>query len=71
MEAIVCKNNIKLLIFLQSKLQSGEPMDRWINGSMDHLIDRWMDGWVDRLNDQWIDGSMDGWMDQIIYELMD
>ena len=34
MEAMVYKNNIKLLICWQSKLQSGEPMDRWVDGSI-------------------------------------
>ena len=68
MEAIVCKNNIKILIFNNQSYKVG---NQWINGSMDHLIDRWMDGSMDLLNDRWIDGSMDGWLDQMIYELMD
>ena len=67
MEATVYKNNIKILICWQSKLQSGEPIDQWIDGSIDWLMVQWMD----RLNDQWVDGSMDGWMDQMIYESMD
>ena len=47
MKEIVCKNNIKVLICLQSKLQSGEPMDWWIDGS----IDWWIDGWIDWMID--------------------
>ena len=46
MEAIVYKNNIKLLIYWHPKLQSGEPMDRWIDGSIGYM-DRWMDGLMD------------------------
>ena len=83
MEAIVYKNNIKLLVCWQSKSKSGEPMDWWIDGSIG-----WMNWWMDRsmnlIMDQSIewsmerliewsmdgsmDGSMDVWIDQIIYE---
>ena len=53
--------NIKLLICWQSKLQSGEPMDRWNDGSIGSIY-LWfyesMDGWFDGLMDGWMDGSM-------------
>ena len=46
MDGIVYKNNIKILICWQSKLQSGEPMDQWIDGSIG-LMDGWIDGLMD------------------------
>ena len=52
-------NNIKLLICWQSKLQSGEPMDRS------------MDGWFAGFMDGWMDQSMHWSMDQSIEWLMD
>ena len=66
MEAISNKRNIKLLICWQSKLQSREPMDQWIDGLMDQL-DRWIDGlmdygWMDWLIDSLIYGSIDWWI---------
>ena len=71
---MVHKNNIKLLICWQSKLQSGEPMDRWIDGSivlidwwMDGSMDLWMNGWIDRS----INWSMDRLMDILINGLID
>ena len=63
MEAIVYRNNIKLLICLPSKLQSGEPMDRWIDGSIGWMV-RWIDGSMDRSINAWIDGLIDQWIDQ-------
>ena len=45
-EAIVYKNNISFSICWQLKLQSGEPMDQWIDGSMDQFIDWWINGWI-------------------------
>ena len=63
MEAIVYKNNIKLLICGQSKLQGGEPMDGWMDGWTDGWMDRSInaltDGWIDKCIDLWIDRSMD------------
>ena len=72
MEAIVFKNNINILICWQPKLQSGEPMDRWIGsiGLMDRWIDGsmewWMEGWIDKCIDGWMDGSIDWSMDILI-----
>ena len=50
MEAIVYKNNIKLLICGQSKLQNGKPVDRWINW-IDIWMVQWIDGWIDQCID--------------------
>ena len=61
MEAILYKNNVKLLICWQSKLQSGEPMDWWIDGSIGS-----MDGWFDGLMNGCIDQSMHWSMDRLI-----
>ena len=66
MGAIVYKNNIKLLICLQSKLQGGEPMDRWINGSIGSM-DGWFNGLMNGSIYQSIYWSMDWW----IYRSMD
>ena len=56
MEAIVFKNNIKLLICWQSKLQSGEPMDRWFAGLMDQSMHWSMDQSIELLMDRLING---------------
>ena len=61
MEAIVYKSNIKPLICWQSKLQSGEPMDRCIDGSIGS-----MDGWFYGLMDRWINALIDGSIDWMI-----
>ena len=66
MEAIEYKNNIKILICWQSKLQSGEPMDLWIDGSivlMDGLMDGWINGWMDGSINALINGSIDWLID--------
>ena len=42
------------------KLQSGEPVDRWIDGSigsMDREFNGLMDGSIDQCMDWWIDWS--------------
>ena len=55
MEAKVFKNNTKLLVCWQPKLQSGEPMDSWMDGSLDW----WMDQSMHWSIDQSIEWSMD------------
>ena len=59
---MVYKNNSKILICWQSKLQSGEPMDWWIDGSIG-LMDGWFDEWIDGLINALIDGSIYWWID--------
>ena len=70
MEAMVYKNNIKLLICWQSKIQSGERMDWWIDGLMyklDGSMDQWIDQMIYELMDWSIDIFTDGWIDWSIY----
>ena len=66
MDAIVYQNNIKILICWQSKLQSGEPMDQWIDGSIGSMY-----GWFGGLMDGWIDRSIHLSMYLSLYWLMD
>ena len=55
MEAIVYKNNIKLLICYNQNYNVG---NQWMDGLMDQL-DGWIDGWIDQCIDRLIDKSMD------------
>ena len=56
MEAIVFKNNIKLL-FVDN--QNYKVQNQWIDGWIVHWIDGWINRCIDRrnnlLNDRWID----------------
>ena len=70
MKAIVHKDTIKILICRQSKLQSGEPMDRWIDGLIGWIV-WWIDGRIDQCSDQWIDWLIDLWIDQSMDRLIE